>query len=63
MLSPEIGDSFCPGKTGNIEKILDLIKKQSILLAKHYKVDQKTHELLKRMFFDLLGFGFIELNI
>jgi hypothetical protein len=27
VLSAEIGDIFCPGKTGNIEKILDLIKK------------------------------------
>jgi hypothetical protein len=37
VLSAEIGDIFCPGKIGNIEKSSILNKKQSILLAEYIK--------------------------
>jgi hypothetical protein len=50
-LSAEIGDIFCPEKTGNIEKSFILFKNQSILLAKATSFDEKTADLcLSRLF-------------
>jgi len=50
-LSAEIGDIFCPGKSGNIEKIFILTKKQSILLAKYIKTAHKKADLFPSRFF------------
>jgi hypothetical protein len=51
FLSAEIGDIFCPGKTGNIEKNFILAKKQSILLAEYIKTDHKKVDLFPSRFF------------
>jgi len=51
VLSSEIGDIFCPGKADNIEESFNLIKKQSILLARSIKPAHKKANLcLSRLF-------------
>jgi hypothetical protein len=51
FLSTRKGDNSCPGTTGNIEKSLVLIKKQSILLARSIKTAHKKANLFQNWLF------------
>ena len=53
FLSAEIGDIFCPGKSGNIEKSFNLIEKQSNLLAEYLKTVLKKPTCFQASFLGL----------